>query len=112
MCQNFDELFEELGKEVKELKNLASSNNANQIKGQRQLLELNGAVHFISSKFDDFERDRLESEKIIKELKEELTYLRGKVDDITAEIDRQEQYPRGNCLLTQVVHSRATWHNF
>ena len=112
MCQNFDELFEELGKEVKELKNLASSNNANQIKGQRQLLELNGAVHFVSSTFDDFERDRLESEKIIKELKDELTYLRGKVDDITAEIDRQEQYPRGNCLLTQVVHSRATWHNF
>ena len=112
MCQNFDELFEELGKEVKELKNLASSNNANQIKGQRQLLELNGAVHFVSSKFDDFERDRLECEKIIKELKDELTYLRGKVDDITAEIDRQEQYPRGNCLLTQVVHSRATRHNF
>ena len=28
--------------------------------------------------------------KFIKELKEEVTYLRGKVDDITAEADRQE----------------------
>ena len=88
-----------LEKEVKELKDLASSNNANQIKGERQLLDLKDAVDFISNKFDDFERDRLEKEKIIKDLKEEVTYLRGKVDDITAETDRQEQWSRRNCLL-------------
>ena len=88
-----------LENEVKELKNLASSNNANQIKGERQLLDLKEAVGFISNKFDDFERDRLENEKVIKDLKEEVTYLRGNVDDITAEIDRQEQYSRRNCLL-------------
>ena len=88
-----------LQKEVKELKDLASSTNANQIKGERQLLDLKEAVDFISNKFDDFERDRLEKEKVIKDLKEEVTYLRGKVDDITAETDRQEQYSRRNCLL-------------
>ena len=86
-------------KEVKELKDLASSNNANQIKGKRQLLDLKETVDFISNKFDDFERDRLEKEKVIKDLKEEVTYLRGKVDYITAEMDRQEQYSRRNCLL-------------
>ena len=88
-----------LGKKVKELEDLASSNSANQIKGERQLLDLKEAVDFISNKFDDFERDRLEKEKVIKDLKEEVTYLRGKVDDITAETDRQEQYSRKNCLL-------------
>ena len=88
-----------LEKEVKELKDLASSNNANQIKGEGQLLDLKDAVDFISNKFDDFERGRLEKEKIIKNLKEEVTYLRGKVDDITAETDRQEQYSSRNCLL-------------
>ena len=88
-----------LEKEVKELKDLASSNNANQIKGERQLLDLKEAVDFISNKFDDFERDRLEKEKVIKDLKEKVTYLRGKVDDITVETDRQEQYSRRNCLL-------------
>ena len=76
-------------KEVKALKDLASSNNANQSKGERQLLD----------KFNNFERDRLEKEKIIKHLKEDVTYLRGKGDDITAETDRQEQYSRKNCLL-------------
>ena len=88
-----------LEKEVKELKDLTSSNNANQIKGERQLLDLKDTEDFISNKFDDFERDRLEKEKNIKDLKEEVNYLRGKVDDITAETDKQEQYSRRNCLL-------------
>ena len=88
-----------LEKEVKELKDLASSNNANQIKTERKLLDLKDAVNFIYNNFDDFERDRLEKEKIIKDLKEEVTYLRGKVDDITAEADRKKQYPRRNFLL-------------
>ena len=87
-----------LEKEVMELK-LASSNNANQIKGERQLLDLKDAIDFISNKFDDFERDRLEKERIIKDLKEEVTYLRGKVDDITAETDRKEKHSKRNCLL-------------
>ena len=59
-----------LKNEVKELKDLASSNNANQIEGERQLLDLKDAVDFISYKFDDFERNRPEKEKIIKDLKE------------------------------------------
>ena len=73
-----------LGNEVKQLKDLASSNDVNQIKGERQLMDLKDAVDSISNKFDDFERDRLEKEKNIKEIKEELTYLMGKVGDITA----------------------------
>ena len=91
-----------LEKEVKELKDLASSNNANQIKGERQLLDLKDAVDFISNKFDDFEGDRMEKEKTIKDLKEEVTYLRGKIDGIIAEADRIGQYSRRNCLL---IHS-------
>ena len=50
-------------KDVKELKNLASSNNTSQIKSERQFLDLRDAVDFISNKFDDFERGRLENEK-------------------------------------------------
>ena len=57
------------------------------------------AVDFISNQFDDFERDRLEKKKTIRDLKEEVTYLRGKVNDITAETDRQEQYSRRKGLL-------------
>ena len=71
-----------------------------QIKGERQLLDLKEAVDFISNKFDDFERDRLEKEKVIKDLKEEVTDLRGKVDDITAitdnDIDRTHRIGKPN----------------
>ena len=52
-----------LEKEVKELKNLASSNNTNQIKGERQLLDLKDAVVFIFNNFDELEYDRFEKEK-------------------------------------------------
>ena len=89
--------------EVKELKDLALSNNANQIKGKKQLLDLKDSVDFISNKSDDFERKRLEKEKIIKDLKEEMPYLRGKVGDITAERDKQEEYSRRNSLLMHAI---------
>ena len=51
-------------------------------------------MDFISNMFDGFERDRLKKEKIIEDSKEELTYLRGKVDNKTVETDRQKQYSR------------------
>ena len=86
-----------------EWKDLASSNNANQIKGERQPLDLNDALDFISNKFHDFERDGLEKENIVKDLKKEVSYLRVKVDDITMKTDRQEQYSRKNCLLIQGI---------
>ena len=72
-----------LEREVKKLKDLPPSNSANQIKRERQLLELKVTVDFISNKFDDFERDRLDKEKKLKYLKERVTYLRWKVDDLT-----------------------------
>ena len=46
-----------------------------------KLSDLKDLVDFIFNKFDDFERDRLEKGKIITALKEEVTYLRGKVDN-------------------------------
>ena len=42
-----------LENEIKELKDLASSNNAEQFKAERQLLDLKDAVDFIYNKFDD-----------------------------------------------------------
>ena len=88
---------------LKNLKKVVKELLVNQIKGKRQLLNFKDAVDLISNKFDDFERDRLEKEKIIKDLKEEVTYLRGKVDDITVETDRQEQYSGRNYPLTHGI---------
>ena len=49
-------------------------------------------MDFLCNYFDEFESDRREKQKIIKDLKEEVAYQNGKVDDITVETDMQELY--------------------
>ena len=39
-----------------------------QIKGEQHLIDLNKTVNFICEKFDEYERDRAEKEKIMSEL--------------------------------------------
>ena len=39
-----------------------------QIKGELQLVSMNETINFISEKFDEFEKDRREKDKIIKNL--------------------------------------------
>ena len=80
-----------LGKEVKVLKDLASSNNVNQIKGERELLDLKYAVDFISNKFDDCEHDRLEKEKNYKKLKRRSDLSEEKSGRYNSGTDRQEE---------------------
>ena len=66
-----------------------------QIKGEKQLEDLTNSVKFMSSKFDEYEKERLEKEARIVELEskvEKLEYL-----EYTA--DRMEQYSRCNLIL-------------
>ena len=67
-----------LEKEVKELKDLTSSNNANQIKGERQLLDLKDAVNFISNNCDDLEREKTGKGKNYKRIKRRSDLFEGK----------------------------------
>ena len=56
--------LQNLEKEVKKLKDLVSSNNGNQMKEEKQFLDLKDAVDVISNKSDDFECNRLEKKKL------------------------------------------------
>ena len=67
-----------LDKQVKELYILAQSNNEKHIKGEKQLLDLTESINFMIKKFDDYEKDRVEKEKLIKDLKKK--YLPLKMD--------------------------------
>ena len=62
-------------KEEKELRDLPSSNNANQYKGERQLLDLNYAVGLFRISLMNLNVIDWKRERIIKDLKEEVTYL-------------------------------------
>ena len=88
-----------LEKEVKDIHKSAPSNSDNQIKGEKQLADLSESVKFISDKFDDFEKERQEQKKVIEKLRGEVSSLNEKLNGITEQVDRREQYSRRNCLL-------------
>ena len=69
-CKNFKFQFQ-----VKELSLLAQETKEKHIKGESDLSELTKAIDLISGKFDDYERERREKDKIIKELKSEVLDL-------------------------------------
>ena len=92
-------MLRNLEKEVKDIHKLALSNNNNQIKGEKQLADLSESIKFMSDKFDEFEKERQEQKKVIEELRGEVSSLNEKLNGITEQVDRQEQYSRRNCLL-------------
>ena len=67
--------MQNIEKQVKELFLLAQENKEKHIKGESDLSELTKAIDLISGKFDDYERERREKDKIIKELKSEVLDL-------------------------------------
>ena len=56
-------------------------------------------MDLISSKFDDYERERQEKDKIIKELKSQVPDLNTSVKNLKNQLYRQERYSHRNCLL-------------
>ena len=78
-------------------KNIAAKDR--QIKGTEQLNDMNKAINFINSKFEEFEKDLKKKEEKIKFLEKENSYLNKRLYEMDAVIDRQEQYSWRNCLL-------------
>ena len=101
--KNLLNCFKTLDKQVKELYILAQSNNEKNIKGKKQLLDLTESVNFMTQKFDDYEKDRVEKEKLIKDLREEISSLRNEHDQLKSDVENQEQYFRRNCLLVHGI---------
>ena len=73
------------------------------IKGDKQPVELAERVKFMTSKFDELEKDRKEKEKIINNLKDEVSYLSEKLEKLEGSTDAQHQYSRINCLFLHAI---------
>ena len=65
-----------------------------QIKGEQKLIDLNETVNFICEKFDEYERDRVEKEKIISELQKNINHMSATIESLKGFLDRQEQGSR------------------
>ena len=80
--------FQNLEKEVKNIRKFALSNNNNQTKGEKQLADLSKSIKFKSDKFDEFEKERQEQKKVIEKLQGEVSSLNEKLNRITEQVDR------------------------
>ena len=65
-----------------------------QIKGEQKLMDLNKTVNFICEKFDEYQRDRVEKEKIISELQKNVNDMSATIESLKGCLDRQEQGSR------------------
>ena len=88
-----------LEKDIKSIYVLANDNKASSIKGEKQLVDLTESVKLISTKFDQYEKDRKEHIETIKNLRKEVNNLSEKLENVEKKIEDQEQYSRRNCLL-------------
>ena len=77
-----------------------------QIKGGKQLEELKSYVEVMSDKFDEYEKDRKEKEKIISGLQNEVSFLNERIDLLEKKSDDREQYSRRNCLIVHGVEEQ------
>ena len=62
-----------------------------QIKGTKQLNEMNTAISFIYEKFVEFKKEIKNNNKEIKSLRKENSYLTKKLEKMDAVLVRQEQ---------------------
>ena len=61
---------------------ITSSAKDSQIKGELQLKDLNEAVNFISTRFDQYEKERKEREEVIKNLEEYVSVMNKKIENL------------------------------
>ena len=93
------EYLKTLEVKLSEIYNLSNDTRSMQIKGDKKYDDLTQSVKLMSEKFDEFERDRKEKEKIINSLKQEVNSLKERVKSLEKVSDDHEQYSRRNCLL-------------
>ena len=78
---------------------MVRKNKETQIKGEKQLEDLTNSVIFMSTKFDEYEKKRLEREDRTVELESRDVSLSTKVEKLGYKVDTLKQYSRRNPLL-------------
>ena len=81
-----------------------------QIKREKHLMDLNKTVNFICERFDEYERDRSEKEKIISELQKNVNDMSATIESLKGCLDRQEQYSKRNCLLIHGIPESKNYY--
>ena len=97
-----------LEQKMNDLYMLANSSKEMQITGDKQLTELTSSVEFLTSKFDEIEKERKEKDELINSLQIEVSSLMVEVKNLENKTHGQEQYSRRNCLLIHELNETKT----
>ena len=89
---------------------LANSNKEMQIKGDKQLIDLTSSMEFLTTKFDELEKEREEKYELINSLQIEVFSLKVKVKNLEKKADDPEQYSCRNYLLIHGLTEIKTGH--
>ena len=90
--------FQNIQGKIEELFTMFRKNNETQIRGEKQLEDLIDSVKFMSSKCDEYVKERLEREARIVELESKVVSLSTKVEMLEYTADKMEQYSRRNSI--------------
>ena len=71
-----------LEQKMNDLYMLANSNKEMQIKGDKQLIDLTSSVEFLTTKFDELEKERKEKDELINSLQIEVSSLKVEVKNL------------------------------
>ena len=74
------EYLKNLEVKISEIHNLSNDTRSMQIKGDKQLADLTQLIKLMLEKFNEFEKDRKEKEKLISSLKQDVNSLNATVD--------------------------------
>ena len=92
--------MKKLEEEIKKVLQMCEKTKGSQ--RESQLTSLGEAMDFMTNKFEEYERERQENDKIIDTMKSDMVNMNEKIENLERIVDRQEQYSRRNCLLLQV----------
>ena len=89
--------MKKLEEEIKKVLQMCEKTKGSQ--RESQLTSLGEAMDFMTNKFEEYERERQENDKIIDTMKSDMVNMNEKIENLERIVDRQEQYSRRNWLL-------------
>ena len=78
----------DLDKQVKEFYILAQSSNEKYIKSEKHTLDLTECINFITKKLADYEKDRTEKKKLIKDLTGQVSSLENEHEQLKSDVEK------------------------
>ena len=95
--------IKKLEEEMKKVLQMCEKTKDSQIKGKSPLNSLSEVMGFLNNKFEEYERERQEKDKIIDSMNSDISNMNEKIEKLEKIVNRQEQYSCRNCLLLRCI---------